>query len=254
MKAFSYIIAALAVPALVAHADDKAGVMEAYFPTADGTLRTGAEVRVVLDESLKEPVRKINENINKLTPEQKTALMQDFAVMQCPEYNSTLWPNRADYDEFVGAWNKTRVVPRTQVAVGLQKTEEGTWRVLSLTVDARTRSTVPLTLSALRYDADKNEWISNDGIMKPRDFTAPASSVYGAQTGTEWVLEKESSLTILKETLRVSRTTDGKYVYLAYTFDERSKVNPNTSLASGSYLLRFATSAPGANVGKPGQR
>ncbi len=228
--------------------------MEDYFPTADGALRTGAEVRAVPDESLREPVRKINENINKLTPEQKTALVEEFSAMQCPEYNPTLWPNRADYDEFVNAWNKTRIVPRTQVALGLQKTQEGTWRVLSLTVDARTRSTVPLTLSALRYDADKNEWISNDGILMPREFTAPASSVYGAQTGTMWVLEKETSLTTLKVTLRVSRTTDGKYVYLSYTFDERSKVNPDTSLASGNYLLRFANSTPGANVGKPGQR
>lgn len=257
MKAFSYIIAALAVPALVAQvqADDRAGVMEAYFPTSEGvTLRPGAHVRVVHDESLQGPVRKINENIGKLSLEQRKAFMEAFAAMRCPEYNPVIWPSRADYEEFRDAWNKARVVPVTQVAVGLQKTSEGTWRVLSVTVDARTRSQIPLTLSALRYDAEKNEWISNDGILKPQDYTESADSIYGSQTGTKWVLEKETSLTTLKETLRVSRTTDGKYVYLEYTFDERSKVSPDTSIARGNYLLRFENTAPGANVGKPGQR
>lgn len=257
MQTFPYIIAASVVPALVAQvqAVDRAGVMEEYFPTSDEMkLRVGAVVRIAYDDSLQKPVGKINENINKLPPEQGKAFKEEFDAGRCPEYNPVIWPNRVDYEEFVDAWNKSRVVPVTQVLMGLQKTPEGTWRVLSVMVDARTRGQIPLTLSALRYDAEKNEWISNDGILKPQEYAEPASGIYGAQKGTEWILEKETSLTMLRVTLRVSRTTDRKYVYLRYAFNERLKADPDTSIVNENYMLRFGNTEPGADVGKPGQR
>ncbi len=254
MKALSLIFAALAIPALSAQAADNAGVMESYFPTADGTLRTGAQVRAVPDaESLKEPIRKVNERIAQIPQDEKVSFINDFNAMQCPQYSAAVWPDRKDYDEFVQAWEKTQVVPVTQVAMGLQKTDDGTWRVLSVTVDAQTKRQIPLTVSALRYDAEKNEWISNDGRLTPKDFSVPETSVFGAQTGTEWTLKKESPLSTLVTSLRISRTTDGKFVYLAYIFDERSTVTGN-SIAHGDYLLRFPVPTPGADVGKPGQR
>ena len=256
MKALSFILAALAIPALSAQAADKAGVMESYFPTAaDGSmlLRTGAQVRPVPDaKSLEEPLRKVNERIAQIPQDDKVAFIRDFNAMQRPSYNASIWPDRKDYDEFVAAWDKTQVVPVTQVAMGLQK-DGDTWRVLSVTVDAQTKRQIPLTISALRYDADKNEWISNDGRLTPKDFSVPDTSVFGAQTGTEWTLKKETPISTLVTSLRVSRTTDGKFVYVAYTFDERATVTGN-SIAQGNYLLRFPITTPGADVGKPGQR
>ncbi len=255
MKALSFILAALAIPALSAQAADKAGVMESYFPTTDGALHTGAQVRAVPDtEALKEPIRKVNERIARIPKEEQAAFVNDFNAMQRPAYNADLWPDRKDYDEFIAAWEKTRIVPVTQVAVGLQKTEDGTWRVLSITVDARTKRQIPLTISALRYDSEKNVWISNDGVLTPEEYSVPDTSVFGAQTGTEWSLQQETPLgSTLKTSLRVTRSTDGKYVYLSYVFDERVTVTGN-SFAHGAYLLRFPVPTPGANVGKPGQR
>ena len=256
MKALSFILAALAIPALSAQAADKAGVMESYFPTAaDGSmlLRTGAQVRAVPDaKSLEEPLRKVNERIAQIPQDDKVAFIRDFNAMQRPSYNAAIWPDRKDYDAFLAAWDKTQVVPVTQVAMGLQK-DGDTWRVLSVTVDSQTKRQIPLTISALRYDADKNEWISNDGRLTPKDYSVPDSSVFGAQTGTEWTLKKETPISTLVTSLRVSRTTDGKFVYVAYIFDERATVTGN-SIAHGDYLLRFPVSTPGADVGKPGQR
>lgn len=255
MKAFSLVIAALALSAFSAQAADKAGIMEDYFPTTDGSLHTGAQVRPLPDaEALKKPLRKVSERITQIPKEEQAAFVNDFNAMQRPAYNAALWPDRKDYDEFIAAWEKTQIVPVTQVAVGLQKTEDGTWRVLSVTVDARTKRQIPLTISALRYDAEKNVWISNDGVLTPKEYSVPDTSVFGAQTGTEWSLQQETPLgSALKISLRVTRSTDGKYVYLAYTFDERATVTGN-SIARGDYLLRFPIPTPGANVGKPGQR
>ncbi len=252
MKALTIISTLLALPVCIAQAADKAGAMEGYFPT-DGTLQRGAHVRPVYSEALQKPVEVINQSLPKLSAEERATFIQEFAAEQLPSYNRAIWPSRDEYDKFVEAWKKTQIRNVTEVAVGLQKLEDGTWRVLSATVDAKTRQQRPLTISALRYDAEKNEWISNNGVLTAKDYTAPDTSIYGAQTGTEWSLEKNDSLVKLRETLRVSRTTDGKYIYLAYSLVEVSAVTGN-SIAQGTYLLRFPVQVAGANLGAPGQR
>jgi hypothetical protein len=75
----------------------------------------------------------------------------------------------------------------------------------------------------------------------------------GAQTGTEWKLTKEDSLSKLSETVRFSRTTDGKAVYVSYAFDERSTITNNV-LAQGSYMLLFPIQTNQVNLGTPGSR
>lgn len=255
MKALCLLTALMLIPALTAQAADKAGAMDGYLPT-DGSLKQGAHVRLFYSEEIQEPVKKLNEAMARLPQdkaEDRATFIKEFSSNLQPSYSAAIWPDRADYDRFIEAWKKTQISPITEVAVGLQKVDDNNWRVLSATVDAQTKKPVPLTISALRYNAEKNEWTSNNGVLKATDYSVPDTSIFGAQTGTEWVLEKKDDLTILRESLRVSRTTDGKFVYVAYSLVERSAVTGG-NIAQGDYLLRFPVQTTGANVGTPGQR
>lgn len=252
MKALSFILALVAVPAFVAYADDNAGAMEGYLPT-NGNLARGVQVRLDI-VPIREQLENFTRALQKLTPEKREAYLKGNTLdlsMQ-PVYDAEVWPSKEEYDSYVEAWRKI-VHPVTEVAVGLQKTAQGTWRVLSATVDAQTKAQIPLTVSALRYDAERNVWISNNGELKAKEYSVSDASIYGAQTGTEWVLEKKDSLALLRESIHVTRTTDDKFVYLAYTLEERSAVT-GSNIAQGEYRLQFPVQKPGANLGTPGQR
>lgn len=235
----------------MAQAADEAGAMTGMFPT-DGSLRAGAHVRAVFSESFGEHLKKFTESVQKLTPEKRAAYMENLSWERQPAYDADIWPNKEDYDKLVEAWRQVKIQPVTLVGVGMQKLDSGLWRLLSVTEGAN-KQQVPLTISALNYDAEHNVWISGNGTLKATEYTTPADSIYGAQTGTEWSLEKKDSLTHMRETIRVSKTTDGKFVYLAYSLVEQSAVT-GKGIASGAYLLQFPVQTTGANLGTPGQR
>ena len=252
MKALSYILALFAFPAFIAQAADKAGAVEGMLPT-DGSLKRGAHVRAVYPESFRDQLQAVSNALQKLSPEKRTAFAETFTLDQQPAYNADVWPKKEDYDHYIEEMKKVVIQPVTEVAVGLQKGENGTWRVLSVTVDAKTKQQIPLTISALSYDADRNVWISGNGELTAKEYSTPDTSIYGAQTGTEWSLEKEDSMTRMRETIRLTKTTDGKSVYLAYSLVEQSAVT-GANIAQGAYLLMFPVQTPGANLGTPGQR
>ena len=252
MKALSYILALFAFPAFIAQAADKAGAVEGMLPT-DGSLKRGAHVRAVYPETFRDQLQATANALQKLSPEKRAALAQSFSLDQQPAYNADIWPKKADYDRYIEEMKKVVIQPVTEVAVGLQKADGNTWRVLSVTVDAKTKQQIPLTISALNYDAARNVWISSNGELTPKEYSTPETSIYGAQTGTEWSLEKEDSMTRMRETIRLTKTTDGKYVYLAYSLVEQSTVTGG-NIAQGAYLLQFPVQTPGANLGTPGER
>lgn len=252
MKTFSYLLALVAAPAFMAQAADNAGAVEGLLPT-DGSLKRGAQVRPVMPESIKPVLQALSESLQKLSPEKLEEFRKTFSMEVQPEYDKDVWPTKADYDRYVEEWKKVQIQPVTEVAVGLEKADNGMWRVLSVTIDAKTKQQVPLTIGALHYDAARNVWISNNGELTAKEYTSSDASIYGAQVGTEWNLEKEDSLTRLRETLRITKTTDNKYVYLAYSLVELSTVT-GRGIAQGAYLLRFPLQTAGANLGTPGQR
>ena len=96
-------------------------------------------------------------------------------------------------------------------------------------------------------------WVSNNGELEATPFQATEDHVLGAQTGTEWKLSKEDSLSRLNESVRFSRTSDGKAVYVIYAFNERSAIS-NSVIAQGSYLLMFPVKPTQVNMGAPGSR
>lgn len=255
MNTLSSFITFVAVPAILAPvlcAADTPGALEGLFPT-DGSLKQGAAVRQVYTPEFTQMQQALVARLQSLPEQKRVAFLEKFSPNNVPEYNADLWPDRKDYDKFAAEWKKTTIQPVTDVALGLQSAGKGIWRVLSATVDAKIKKTVPLTISALQYDAGKNAWISNNGELTASEYSATEDNVYGAQTGTEWNLTREDSLSRINETVRVTRTTDGKFIYVSYLFSEQSAVS-GMSIAQGAYMLRFPVVTPGANMGTPGRR
>ena len=254
MKAFSSILAMLAAPAMlsVAVCAESPGALDGYLPS-NGTLKQGAAVRPVFTKEFAELQRSFVTKLAAQSEEKRKAFLEGLDPNAVPDYDADIWPDKAEYDKFVAEWKKSIIQPVTEVAVGLQSAGKGEWKILSATVDARTRRTVPLTISALKYDATKNVWISNNGELAAKNYSATDANIYGAQTGTEWNLAKEDSLSRTRETVRVSKTTDGKFVYVSYSFTEQSVIT-GASIAQGSYVLRFPIVTAAANMGTPGRR
>ena len=253
MKALSFLLPLATLPAFVAQAADNAGALEGFFPT-DGSLKNGAHVQVVFSEGFRAQLQKLSDIIKALPEAKRAEYAQKISSWTTqPPYDPEVWTNKDDYNEFVAEWRKAQVRPTRLVALGLNSVGEGIWRIFSATVDAKSKQSIPLTISSLRYDANRNVWISNNGELTATPCSIPETSIYGAQTGTEWNLEKSDNLTVLRESVRITKTTDGKFIYLAYGFVEQS-VATGVNIAHGEYLLQFPVQTAGANLGTPGQR
>lgn len=255
MNTFSPFIAFVAVPAVlssVVRAADSPGVLAGSFPT-DGSLKQGVAVRQVYTPEFMQMQQALVAKLQSLPEQKRAAFLEKFDPNCAPDYNADIWADKKEYEKFVAEWKKTTVQPVTDVALGLQSAGNGVWRVLSATVDAKVKKTVPLTISALQYNAENNTWISNNGELTASEYSATANNIFGAQTGTEWKLTTEDSLSRINEMVRVTRTTDGKFIYVSYTFSEQSAVS-GMNIAQGAYILRFPVVAPGANMGTPGRR
>ncbi len=254
MKAFTSLFAMLATPALVAPAlaAEAPGALAAYLPS-DGSLMQGAAVRAVLDPSLAPLNQKVVENFNKLPEEKKAELIKGFDANKAMPYDEGLFGDKAEYDKYMEAWKKTKIVPMSGVAMGLLSSgNKGIWHIHSVTMDASGK-TLPLTISALNYDASRNVWISNNGELTAAPWSADDTFTFGAQSGTEWNYEHADSLSRLKETVRVTKTTDGAAVYVYYRFTEASAIS-GMNIAQGEYMLRFPIVSESAGLSKPGQK
>ena len=89
--------------------------------------------------------------------------------------------------------------------------------------------------------------------MPDTAFSADDRFDYGAQTGNEWVMEKKDSLTNLREMLRLTKTTDGKAIYLTYSLVERSTLS-GTVIANHGYTIIFPITSASARATRPGQK
>lgn len=255
MKATSFLYAMFAAPVMLACAavaQDRPGVLADYLPY-DGTMMRGSSVRIIHDASYNAELQKLVAKVNTLTDEKK----KDFAEKADPntalDYNPEYWSSQDDYKKYLDAWNKLQVVATNDVALGLQKTDQsGVWEVFSMTRVSQDR-TMPLTISALKYDANRNVWVSNNGELTAQDIALPDRFCLGAQRGTEWTLKSESSLSSIVETVRVTKSTDGKFVYLHYMFTEKLP-GSNVMIGQGAYVLRFPVVSAAASLSKPGEK
>lgn len=253
MKAIVPIIAMMTAPVLVATAPAaELGALEGYLPT-DGTMKAGVAVSPQFTPEFAKLQQELVQRLQKLSPDKQKAFMESYNPMVLIPFSKGLWPDQAAYEAYRNEWKKTKAAALREVAVGLRSEGDKRWAVLSLTLDPQTRRSAPLTISALSYDAGKNVWISNNGELTAANYQATEDHVFGAQTGTEWKLSREDSLSRLNETVRFSRTTDGKAVYVSYAFDERSVISNNV-IAQGGYMLMFPVKTNQVNMGAPGSR
>ncbi len=254
MKAFNSFLALLAIPALVSpvYATNAAGPLSDYLPS-DGSLIQGAAVRTTLDPSIVPFNKKIMENFNKLPEEKRAELAKGIDGNKAFPYDEAVFGDKETYSQYMEAWKKTRLVPMAAVAMGLLKSDtKDVWQVYSVTKDAAGKPT-PLTVSTFKYDSARNVWISDNGELTATPFSADETFIFGAQSGTEWSVERGDSLSKLKETVRVTKATNGSAVFVYYFFMEKSAISGAT-LARGEYMLYFPIVTESAGLSKPGQK
>ncbi len=254
MKAIFPIIALLTAPVVMTQTcvAGNIGAMQGYLPT-NGTMTAGYAVTPEFTQEFAQMQQALVPRLQTLPADKQQAFMENYDPMVLVPYSEYLWPTRAEYDAYKAEWKKTRTKLVREVGVGLRPSINDTWTVVSVTSDPQTNRTAPLTVSALRYDGGRNVWISNNGELVAKDYQVTEDHVYGAQTGTEWTLSKEDSLSRMTETIRFTRGTDGKAVFLYYSFSERSTIS-NSVIAQGGYVLMFPVRSAAVNAGAPGSR
>lgn len=258
MKNTSFLLALLAAPAMLCStavaAPAATGTPEALkgMLPCNGTVAQGAVVRVVRDEEFVKLHQAALERFAKLSEEQKKAIAEKSDAATLMDYNADIWPDKAEYDAYAAAWKKSQLQAVTEVALGLAPAGDGKFRVLSATRMAD-NNTMPITMGSLTYDSKKNVWISNNGEMPAEAFSAGENFDFGAQTGTQWELTKEDSLSKLHELVRITKTTDGKMVFVLYNLTEQSTIS-GAVIANHGYMLAFPITTAAAATGKPGQK
>ena len=233
-------------------AQDTPGAIQEYLPYDGSTVKQGAVVRVAHDESFATEQKAVAERFAKLPAEKQKAIAEKADPSMLLEYTADLWPSKADYDKYVAAWNKKQVVPVADVALGFDPLGNGKFRVLSAT-RVNGNAMMPITIGALTYDSTTDTWSSNNGELKGKAFEMGDRFAFGAQTGKEWVYENKDALSTIKEVVRFTKTTDGKFYYIYYSLVELSAVS-GQPIANHGYLMRFPVVTPSAATSKPGQK
>ncbi|MCQ2364195.1 MAG: hypothetical protein MJ051_01405 [Akkermansia sp.] len=256
MKNSSILFALLAAPAVLcstvqAAAPEAPEALKGMLP-CNGTLAQGAVVRVVRTEEFAKLHQAALERFSKLPEETRKAIAEHSDAATVMDYNAEIWPDKAEYDQYVAAWKQSQIQPVTEVALGLAPAGENTFRVLSATRMAGD-NTMPITMGSLTYDGKKNVWVSNNGELKAEAFSAGENFDFGAQTGTQWEMTKEDSLSKLHELVRITKTTDGKMVYVLYNLTEQSAITGSV-IANHGYMLAFPITSASAAAAKPGQK
>ncbi len=251
MKTTHAIITLLGVPALCATAFAQDGLNVLDTLPKDGFLQ-GRAVKPQLSPDLLPILEKVEARFQKMPEEKRKAMLENRNTDRALEYNEELWESKKEYEDYLKIWKSTQLIDAENVAIGLRATSDpNVWNVISATVDRG--KTLPLTLGALSYDSAKNVWTSNNGTLEAKPFEETDLYMYGAQKGQSWILDKEDALSRVVESVRISKTTDGKFIFVYYSFAEISKASGQL-LAQGGYTLRFPVKSESASVTLPGQR
>ena len=248
------ILALLAVPAVICSAGTAEAAPEAiagYLPCNGGVI-AGSVIRPARDASFVELHRAALQRFAQLPKEKQEAINAKSTPDHLMEYDADLWPDKAEYESYAEAWKKTQMIRMADVRVGLKDDGNNIYSVISGTRMSN-GSSLPLTIGSLRYDANKNVWVSNNGTLTGPSFSADESFDYGAQTGNEWKLEKKDSLSQLNEMIRLTKRTDGKAVFLFYSLTERSSIS-GTVIANHGYTIIFPITSASAQATRPGQK
>ena len=248
---FHTLFIAPAALVCTAAAQEAPAALKGMLP-CDGSIIQGSVVRVVRSNEFTKLHQEAAGRFARLPKEKQEAINAVSKPTFLSDYQPDLWPDKAEYEKYAAAWKQSRMVKLTDVALGLKPIGNMKYAVLSATKVAE-NTTMPITIGALQYNAANNTWVSNNGELKPTPFSAGANYDYGAQTGTEWKLERKDSLSTLTETVLVSKATDGSGVYVMYNLTEKSAIS-GTNIANHGYMLHFPVKTASANATRPGQK
>ncbi len=252
MKLTHFLFTTLTAPiALCTAALAAPETISAYLP-CNGIPMQGSVVRPVRTQQFAELHQAVVQRFAALPKEKQEAINKKGSPDHLMEYDADLWPDKAEYETYAAAWKNTQLARLADVYVGMKDDGNNIYSVISGTKDNR-GGIMPLTIGSLRYDAGKNVWISNNGELTGKEFSADASYDFGAQTGNEWTMEKKDSLSTLREMLRLTKTTDGKAVYLFYSLIERSSISGRV-IANHGYAIIFPITTASARATRPGQK
>ena len=246
MKSLLPLFSLLTAPAAIVVAQG-ATVPQALmnFP-ADGMRLTGESVQVAPTPEFVRIQQELSARLQALPSDKKQEILRNYNATEQMAYNADLWPDKAEYEKYKAEWAKIAITPLQTVQLGAYDKGNNEWGLHGVSVNQFTRQVTPLAITGMVYNATDNTWTSPNGTMRPKELLTLNTNVYGARKGTTWVLQKEDAMSVLMETLSISRRMNGEYLYLSYSFIERTPGSGST-LAQGSYVLRFRVGPPAAD-------
>ncbi len=254
MNLYHSFLALLAAPVVLCsatHADSAPEAIAGYLPCNGSTIQ-GSVIRPMHEENFVELHRAVIQRFAQLPEDKQKAINEKGTPDRLIDYTADLWPDKSEYEKYAKAWKSVKLARLADVRVGLKGDGNNMYSVLSGTRVAN-GGTMPLTIGSLRYNAGKNVWVSNNGELTRKDFSADENFIFGAQTGNEWVMEKKDSLSSLKEMVRLTKSTDGKAIFLYYNLQERSVIS-GTVIANHGYTIIFPITSASARATRPGQK
>ena len=215
------------------------------FP-ADGMRLTGESVQVTPTPEFVRMQQALSSRLQALPTEKKQEFFRTYNSTELMEYNPDLWPDKAEYERYKAEWAKITITPVQTVQMGAYDKSNNEWGLHGVSINQFTRQVTPLSVAGMSYNASDNTWASPNGKMMPQELVTLNTNVYGARKGTTWVLQKNDAMSELMETLSISRRMNGEYLYLSYSFVERTP-GSGATLAQGGYVLRFRVGQPAAD-------
>lgn len=212
------------------------------FP-ANGMRLTGESVAPEPTAEFLKMQQAISARLQALPTEKKLAFFESYSPNTLMPYNEDFWPDRADYEKYVSEWKKMGIKQLQTVQLGAFERGNNEWSLHGVAVNSFTRQVQPLTICGFVYHADRNVWTTNNGELSPVEHVTSSDNVYGSRKGTAWSMKKEDALSQITEQLAITRRTNGEYLYLSYSFSERS-TGSGAILAQGKYVLRFRIGPP----------
>lgn len=212
---------------------------------ADGERMKGESVQLAPTPEFLQMQQHVAQKLAKLPQDKQQAFLADYNASELLPYSPDFWATPAEYEAYKTEWSKIRLEPLQPVQMGAYERGDGKWGLQGFATNRFMGRTAPLAISGMVYNAATNEWQSSNGVLKPQPLSTTTNNVYGARKGTTWLLEKKDSMSVLTESLSISRRMNGEFIYLHYRFSEHTP--SGTSLAQNAYVLRFRVGPPAAD-------
>lgn len=246
MKSLLPLISFLATPAALCtawSAEVPPALMN--FP-ADGMRLAGESVKISPSPEFMRLQQNVQRKLQALPQNKRQDFLAGYNSSELIAYTPDLWENEAEYAAYKAEWEKIAIEPVQTVQLGAYAKDNGEWGLHGVSVNEFARQVSPLAVSGMSYNPTANTWRTANGTLHPQELTTLSTNIYGARKGTTWILRKADVMSELTETLSISRRMNGEFLYLSYSFIERTPGSGST-LAQGSYVLRFRIGPPAAD-------